>query len=104
MGKPIVVLGQHEIDKIKTMPRKELNAECLHLMREQMELTQELHELRERTATLERLYEAVKIFHTTPRTDVGRATVVTALRTTESTLDELEAMHGVIHEPRQETD
>lgn len=55
----IVVLGQHEINKVKTMPRKELNAECLHLMREQMGLTQELHDMRKRMATLEKLRKAV---------------------------------------------
>lgn len=44
MSKNTIVLGQREIDKVKSMPRKELNAECLHLMREQMELTQDLHD------------------------------------------------------------
>ena len=60
MGKPIVVLGQHEIDKIKSMPRKELNAECLHLMREQMELTQQLHDMQMRLAVFERFWYAYK--------------------------------------------
>lgn len=60
MGKPIVVLGQRDIDKIKAMPRKELNAECLHLMREQMELTQELNDMRKRLEVFERAWHAYK--------------------------------------------
>lgn len=65
MAEPTMSLGQHEIDKVKSMPRKELNAECLHLMREQMELTQELHRMKKRMAALERVAEAAKEFTST---------------------------------------
>jgi len=53
-------LTEHDIDVIKSLPRKELNAECLHLMREQMELTQELHGMKKRMAALEHVVEAAK--------------------------------------------
>lgn len=40
----MIPIGQHEIDRILSMRRMDLNNECLHLMREQLELTQEVHD------------------------------------------------------------
>lgn len=117
MGNPIVVLGQHEIDMIKAMPRKELNAECLHLMREQMELTQQLHELRKRIGILEKLRKAVIYRRKVPTMyhgvftdrrfkfhDMARLVQMEVDADIDAILAELEVRHGVIDEPRQETD
>ncbi len=60
MSKNIVVIGRCEVDKVKSMSRKELNAECLHLMREQMELTQDLHDAKAEIAHLREIEEAAR--------------------------------------------
>jgi len=62
VSESILTITQRDTDKIKAMPRKELNAECLHLMREQVELAQQLHDSKKRMAMLERVVEAVKNF------------------------------------------